>query len=159
MIPCSIRLISLAICSRGFAFVKIPFFYFLHNALFGLSPAKSDVTPKLISTTYLSNSKLITMEINQLQVKVKNGSKKNATIIINTNNIKKRLILKDEKQPLLFLLLLAKILILIINLILMFYENDSHNSNFLHFSLYLCRLANQQLVVLKVTIQGYLSQK
>lgn len=73
------------------------------------------------------------MEINQFQVKVKNGSNKNTTIIINANYKKIRVVLKDEKQRLVYLLLIARILILIINLILMFYENDCHNSNFLHF--------------------------
>ena len=73
------------------------------------------------------------MKNNQLQVKVKNGSIKNTTIIINADAVKNRPILKDKKENLLFLLLLAKILILIINLILKCYENDYHNSNYLYF--------------------------
>ena len=72
------------------------------------------------------------MKNNQLQVKVKNGSIKNTTIIVNADAVKKRPILKDKKENLLFLLLLAKILILIINLILKCYENDYHNSNYLY---------------------------
>ena len=71
------------------------------------------------------------MKNNQLQVKVKNGSIKNTTIIVNADAVKKRPILKDQKENLLFLLLLAKILILI-NLILKCYENDYHNSNYLY---------------------------
>lgn len=72
------------------------------------------------------------MKNNQLQVKVKNGSIKNTTIIINADAVKNRPILKDKKENLLFLLLLEKILNLIINLILKCYENDYHNSNYLY---------------------------
>ena len=94
--------------------------------------AKYDVTPKLISTTYFPKSKSEIMKNNQLQIKVKSGSKNNTTIIINANGIKRRPILKDKKEHLLFLSLLAEILILIINLILKCYENDYHNSNYLY---------------------------
>lgn len=73
------------------------------------------------------------MKNNRLQIKVKNGSKKFTTIIINANAINRQEKLKDNKQKLLVILLIAKILILIINLIHMCYENNYHNSNSLYF--------------------------
>ena len=73
------------------------------------------------------------MKNNQLQIKVKSGSKNNTTIIINADAVKNRPILKDKTENLLFLLLLEKILNLIINLILMSDEKDYHNNNSLHF--------------------------